>query len=403
MQPQAGYFHGSMLESGVWIHAGGERRISAVLLRDLLDAVAAGASLSAAARACKVSYRHAWGTITDATALFGRPLLETSVGGVSGGGSTVTAAGEAVRAELAVLLRGVERALERPPGGSAPGLAASAPGVEPQRAGGGSPPAGGPEPQPAPGEGFVLIAVTYEVVETGLLDALGARFFAETGIRLGHIAAGSGAALSIGKSGRVDAVLSHAPELELPFIEQGWGLRRIPLMRSRFVIIGPDADPAGVQTAAEIADPLDAMRRIAAARAPFVSRGDNSGTHVRELALWRAAGITPGGAWYRSSYTSGNTGLLELAARLGAYAVVDSATIRRRGLPRALRVVYHDEAALQSPALENRFTIIPTAACGACSEASTAELLSWMQSNGGEFIPAAACGRDGRPLFEPIV
>ena len=391
MQSQAGYFDSSMLESGVWIHAEGERRISAVLLRDLLDAVADGASLSAAARACKVSYRHAWGTITDATALIGRPLLETSVGGVSGGGSTVTAAGEAVRAELAVLLRGVERALERTPGGSAPAI-----GVGPQRV-------GGVEPQSAPGEGFVLIAVTYEVVETGLLDALGSRFFAETGIRLGHIAAGSGAALSIGKSGRVDAVLSHAPELELPFIEQGWGLRRIPLMRSRFVIIGPDADPAGVQTAAEIADPLDAMRRIAAARARFVSRGDNSGTHVRELALWRAAGITPGGAWYRSSYTSGNTGLLELAARLGAYAVVDSATIRRQGLPRALRVVYHDEAAVQSPALENRFTIIPTAACGACSEASTAELLSWMQSNGGEFIPAAACGRDGRPLFEPIV
>ena len=126
------------------------------------------------------------------------------------------------------------------------------------------------------------IASTIGPIETGLLPALEGAYAARTAIPVEHEALGTGAALDRAKRGGIDIVIAHAPALEQRFIADGWGLSRHPFAANDFVIVGPASDPAGVRDAA---DALDALRRIADARASFLSRGDRSGTHIKEQEL----------------------------------------------------------------------------------------------------------------------
>ena len=137
---------------------------------------------------------------------------------------------------------------------------------------------------------------------------------------------GTGAALAAGREGNVDLVLVHAPEAETEFVKAGYGVDRRPVMFNDFVILGPSGDPAGIMS---IQDAAAALKKIAkagaAGKAEFVSRGDNSGTHMKENSLWKAASITPTGAWYlKSGQGMGDT--LSMAAERNAYVLSDRAT-----------------------------------------------------------------------------
>ncbi len=176
---------------------------------------------------------------------------------------------------------------------------------------------------PAPrGARDVILATTTSTQDSGLLDVLVPLFERQTGYHLKPIAVGSGAALKLGQEGEADVLLVHAPADEEAFMVAGYGVDRHLVFYNDFVIVGPMDDPAGV---AGTASAVEALRKIAAAKVAFVSRGDDSGTNKKELALWQATGITPTGSWYVESGTGmGDT--LNIASERDAYTLTDRGT-----------------------------------------------------------------------------
>lgn len=147
----------------------------------------------------------------------------------------------------------------------------------------------------------IILATTTSTQDTGLLDVLIPVFQRATGYRVKTIAVGSGQALELGRRGEADALLVHAPEEERRFMEEGRGLARLLVMYNDFVIVGPPDDPAHLRGAAST---VEALARIAGAQAVWVSRGDQSGTHLLERRLWEQAGVVPQGPpWYIESGT----------------------------------------------------------------------------------------------------
>ncbi len=171
----------------------------------------------------------------------------------------------------------------------------------------------------------LVIAATTSVEDSGLFAHLLPRFQAATGITVRVVSRASATALMTAERGTIDVVIVNDPEALDRFVAAGEGTRRHRFMSNRFVIVGPPSDPAGVRG---MTDAAAALREIARVRAPFVSRGDNSGTHVAEQHLWQAGGVNPktrSGGWYRE--TGLGMGLtVQMAARLGAYALTDRAT-----------------------------------------------------------------------------
>ena len=177
-------------------------------------------------------------------------------------------------------------------------------------------------PAPRSGPRDVILATTTSTQDSGLLDELVPLFAERTGYALKPIAVGSGAALELGERGEADVVLAHSPRAEQEFVVGGFGGERRTVMYNDFVIVGPADDPAGI---AGEAAAIEAMQAIAAAEAPFVSRGDESGTHALERRLWEEAGIGPGGGWYTESGTGmGDT--LNIANERAAYTLSDRGT-----------------------------------------------------------------------------
>lgn len=170
-----------------------------------------------------------------------------------------------------------------------------------------------------PGE--IILATTTSTYDSGLLDELVPRFEARTGIRVKVIAVGTGAALRMAGEGNADAVLVHAPEAEAPYVERGDLVSGRLVMTNEFIIVGPPGDPA----AAAAAPDLPAAIAAIAAGGRFVSRGDNSGTHTKELALWAAAGIDPA-SLSREETGQGMGATLNVASERGAYTLTDRAT-----------------------------------------------------------------------------
>ena len=168
----------------------------------------------------------------------------------------------------------------------------------------------------------VILATTTSTQDSGLLDVLVPLFEKQTGYTVKTIAVGTGQSLALGDRGEADVVLVHAPKLELEYLARGNLMNRRLVMHNDFILVGPSADPAGIKgqkTAAE------AFSRIAEHRAPFVSRGDNSGTHNKERALWRVTGVTPKGAWYIES-GQGMGATLGIASEKRGYTLTDRAT-----------------------------------------------------------------------------
>ena len=172
---------------------------------------------------------------------------------------------------------------------------------------------------------FITVASTTSTEQSGLFGHILPIFESKTGIQVRVVALGTGQALDLARRGDADVVLVHARSEEEQFLREGHGVKRYPVMYNDFVLIGPKADPARI---AGSKDTLDALRKIAAARAPFVSRGDRSGTHLAELALWKMAGVdiaAQKGPWYRET-GQGMGPALNTAASMDAYLLADRGT-----------------------------------------------------------------------------
>jgi tungstate transport system substrate-binding protein len=206
--------------------------------------------------------------------------------------------------------------------------------------------AAGCRSEPAP---TLTLATTTSTQDSGLLDVLVPRFRRQTGIEVKVVAVGTGQALELSRRGDADVLLAHDPAAEAQFVAAGFGLGRRPVMWNDFVLVGPPADPAGVKGQASAAA---AFARIAGARAAFVSRADESGTHAREKAVWRRARVEPQGDWYLRA-GAGMAQVLRVTSEKRAYALTDRGTFlaQRRGLD--LAVLLEGD-----PLLVNQYSVI---------------------------------------------
>lgn len=174
-------------------------------------------------------------------------------------------------------------------------------------------------------EKFITVASTTSTANSGLFDAVLPAFESKTGINVRVIAVGTGQAIRQAKNGDADVLFVHHKASEEAFVADGFGVRRFDVMYNDFLIAGPAADPAKVHG---LKDVVAAMRNIADSKKPFVSRGDDSGTHKKELGLWKQTGIdvkSQSGTWYRES-GSGMGGTLNTATAMNAYVLADRGT-----------------------------------------------------------------------------
>lgn len=242
-------------------------------------------------------------------------------------------------------------------------------------------------------ERSLILATTTSTQDSGLLDDLLPAFTAATGWAVKPVAVGSGQAIEMGRRGEADVLLVHSPAAEEEYVAEGTAGRRLLVMHNDFVLLGPEADPAGVRGGA--AD--EAMRRIASTgAAPFVSRGDDSGTHAREKSLWEEAGVAPGGSWYQET-GQGMGATLRVAAEKAGYTLSDRATYLSQ--PGGLAVLVEGD-----PGLLNVYHVIEvtTRAGERVQPDAGAAFADWItgpeaQQRIGEFGRAEY----GQPLFVP--
>jgi tungstate transport system substrate-binding protein len=183
--------------------------------------------------------------------------------------------------------------------------------------------AGGPAAAQAPVSTNVILSTTTSTQDSGLLDVLVPLFEKKTGLSVKTISVGTGQALALAARGEADVTLAHAPALEKKYVTDGKMSNRRLVMYNDFVIIGPEEDPAKIKGTKSA---VDALKKIAAAGARFVSRGDKSGTHALELNLWKQAAVTPAAPWYIES-GQGMGGTLGIADDRKAYTITDRATL----------------------------------------------------------------------------
>jgi tungstate transport system substrate-binding protein len=194
------------------------------------------------------------------------------------------------------------------------------------------------------------LATTTSVEDSGILEHLLEPFEKETGIDVKAIAVGSGRALQLGRTGDVDLVFTHAPLEEEAFMKSGYGANRHGIMYNYFVVLGPPDDPAGIRGTVEGSR---ALARILESGALFFSRGDASGTHSREMAMWQEAGMTPGGDGYRET-GQGMGATLRITDEMEGYTLCDTGTF----------TWWKDQVDLEilsgsSPSTVNRYSVIP--------------------------------------------
>lgn len=195
----------------------------------------------------------------------------------------------------------------------------------------------------------LILATTTSTQDSGLLDYILPDFEARYGVDVQVIAVGSGQALALGKRGDADVLLVHAREQEERFMQEGHGVRREDVMTNDFVIVGPADDPANIRGAVSAAE---AFARLAATQSAFISRDDESGTHVKERAIWQAAGIEPFGDWYVSA-GQGMGEVLTMAGEQQAYTLSDRATYLAREGDLELEILVEGD-----PILSNSYGII---------------------------------------------
>jgi len=239
----------------------------------------------------------------------------------------------------------------------------------------------------------VILATTTSTQDTGLLDVLVPAFERATGYQVKTIAVGTGAALAMGEKGDADVLLVHAPKAEETYMANGRGLERKLVMHNMFIVVGPPDDPAKVRGAATA---VEAFARVAAAAAPFVSRADDSGTNMKELEIWTAAGVTPDGAWYIKS-GSGMADTLHIASQKAAYTLTDDGTFLSQRATLSLVAVLEDAKDLRNIYHVIVVKPIPGRVGNlAGGEAFAAYLVS---PEGQHVIASFGTEKYGRPLF----
>jgi tungstate transport system substrate-binding protein len=245
----------------------------------------------------------------------------------------------------------------------------------------------------------LILLTTTTLQDTGIVRVLTDAFAKKSNLAVKSIVAGSDEILKQGARGEGDVLLTHSPEAEKAWMAEGNGISRRLVMYNDFVIIGPPNDPAKIRGLKA----ADALRRIAETKTLFVSRGDQSGTHVREFAMWKRAGVEPKGqSWYRE--TGRGQGLtMEVASQLQAYTFTD------RGTYQVLTLVLVRRIALQilvqnDPALFNIYHVMPVNAVKfpKVNLPAAGAFADWIVASEGQAV-IAAFGRAefGRPLFAP--
>lgn len=247
-------------------------------------------------------------------------------------------------------------------------------------------------------EETLMMATTTSTDDTGLLPVLAEAFKKDTGITLKWVAVGTGKALEHGKNCDVDVLLVHAPAAEKKFVEDGFGVNRTQVMYNDFVLVGPAADPAKIKgkTASQ------ALGAIAAAKAPFVSRGDDSGTHKKEKSLWKEANmpVPDKDAWYASA-GQGMMATLTVAGERGAYTLVDRGTYityadQAKGNPALVVLVEGDKPLLNQYSV---ITINPDN-CENANFKAAEKFREWLASDAGQKIVGGFTLK-GKKLFTP--
>ena len=249
----------------------------------------------------------------------------------------------------------------------------------------------------AQSSGFILLSSTIGPIDSGIVGLLEDEFEKETGIRVRHVGAGTGAALELAKKGNVDLVMAHAKSLEEKFVQEGYGTERVALMYNDFVIMGPANDPAGVKG---MKSAKEALKTISEKGTPFITRGDKSGTHVAELELWQKAGIKPQGSWYITYErgTEGNAPTLKYTDEKQAYTFMDRATfLSLKSQIKLAVLVEKDEVLL------NFISLLPVNSqkFPKVNYADTMKFVKWLTSpeKGQKIISDFGKDKYGSPLF----
>jgi len=245
-------------------------------------------------------------------------------------------------------------------------------------------------------DGSIIVQSTTSTANSGLYDHVLPKFEAQTGIKAHVVAVGTGQAIRNARNCDGDVLLVHAKSAEEKFVAEGYGVERFDLMFNDFVLVGPASDPAGLAGGTDISG---ALKKIAMAEARFASRGDDSGTHKKELALWKAASVdvaAASGAWYRST-GSGMGATLNAGVGMRAYVLTDRATwisFKNKGDFRI--VVEGDEA------LFNQYGVIlvNSARCPNVEAGSGQAFVDWLLSDAGQ-AAIAEYRVDGQQLFFP--
>jgi tungstate transport system substrate-binding protein len=245
-------------------------------------------------------------------------------------------------------------------------------------------------------EPFILLQSTTSTQNSGLFEHLLPRYRDVAGVEVRAVAVGTGQALKNARNGDGDILLVHAKRAEEKFVADGFGVERFDLMYNDFVVVGPRSDPAAVRGSGDV---INAMRKIAAADATFASRGDDSGTHKKELALWSEAGVEVTGAsgtWYRE--TGGGMGAtLNVAVGMHAYVMTDRATWISFANKRGLEILVQGD-----PRLFNQYgVILVNPEHHPHVKAALAQsFIDWLLGETGQQA-IAAFKVDGKQLFYP--
>jgi tungstate transport system substrate-binding protein len=249
----------------------------------------------------------------------------------------------------------------------------------------------------AQSSGFILLSSTIGPIDSGIVGRLENEFEKETGIRVRHVGAGTGAALNIARKGSVDLVMAHAKALEEKFVQEGYGTERVALMYNDFVIVGPSDDPAGIKG---VKSAREALKRIAERGVAFISRGDKSGTNVAEMQLWEKAGIKPRGSWYITyeKGAEGNVSTLRYTDQRQAYTFIDRATYLSLKDQIKLKILVEKDEALL-----NFISLIPVnpRKFPKVNHADTMKFVQWLTSpeKGQKIIADFGKDKYGAPLF----
>ena len=253
-----------------------------------------------------------------------------------------------------------------------------------------------PTTPPKPTNPEVILATTTSTADTGLLDALLPIFEQKTGYKVKPI--GSGQAMTMGERGEADVLLVHSPDAEVKFTQAGHGINRRLLMHNDFVIVGPAADPAAIKGTALAAD---AFKKIASAKALFLSRGVNSGTDAAEQKIWKTAGIDPAGqTWYQQS-GQGMGATLSVASEKGAYILIDRGTYLKTKPNLSLVILVEGDKLLLN--VYHVIQVNPQKSDKINADGAKAFSDFMVSSDTQEFIRTFGADKYGQPFFFPDV